>query len=232
MPAIKRSAIGRRTRMACANQAWRARINRTLDQSRVEQTQRAATNSVFDLQEEQRNLTRHVDAEISSNIEPMIVDDSSPDYADDISSHIEPMNVDDIAIDGAPEISLNGTIDHERLAFRNDSNIDYAAQMKIGTMNIKCHHCKALKFRNEAAGLCCASGKVKLTPLVPPPEPLLSFVSGVGAASTHFLSNIQKYNNCFQMTSFGASKIVYDTFMPTFKVHTYTCNMYTTCRKF
>lgn len=60
MPAIRRSAIGRRTRIA-----RRARNNRTLDQSRNEQTQRAAANSVFDLQEEQRNLTQHVNGEIA-----------------------------------------------------------------------------------------------------------------------------------------------------------------------
>ncbi|KAF0766391.1 Uncharacterized protein FWK35_00004200 [Aphis craccivora] len=54
---------------------------------------------------------------------------------------------------------------------------------------------------------CNASGQVKLTPLVPPPEPLHSLVSGNGPDSKHFLTHIQQYNNCFQMTSFGATKV-------------------------
>jgi hypothetical protein len=57
-----------------------------------------------------------------------------------------------------------------------------------------------------------------LAPLVPPPEPLRSLVSGTENDSTHFLTNIQKYNSCFQMTSFGATHVVRDNFMPTFKV--------------
>ncbi|XP_067646742.1 uncharacterized protein [Eurosta solidaginis] len=36
--------------------------------------------------------------------------------------------------------------------------------------------------------------------------------------SKHFLSHIQEYNAAFQMTSFGATKIVRDNFMPTFKI--------------
>ncbi|XP_050064304.1 uncharacterized protein LOC126555410 [Aphis gossypii] len=81
-----------------------------------------------------------------------------------------------------------------------------------------CSHCKALKYKNEANGLCCANGKVKLIPLDPPPEPLYSLVSGIGTDSIHFLTNIQQYNNCFQMTSFGATNVVRENFMPTFKI--------------
>uniref|UniRef100_A0A8D8QFU6 Helitron helicase-like domain-containing protein n=1 Tax=Cacopsylla melanoneura TaxID=428564 RepID=A0A8D8QFU6_9HEMI len=85
-------------------------------------------------------------------------------------------------------------------------------------MNVVCPHCKALKYENESPGLCCASGKVKLAPLVRPPEPLYSLVSGTGSDSKHFLTHIQNYNNCFQMTSFGATKVVQENFMPTFKI--------------
>lgn len=108
----------------------------------------------------------------------------------------------------------------ERAAFYYDPEIDYGADrsVTIGEMSVVCLHCKALKFSGETPGLCCAGGKVKLPHLVPPPEPLRSLVSGMGSDSTHFLANIQKYNSCFQMTSFGASHIVQDNFMPTFKV--------------
>ncbi|KAF2890734.1 hypothetical protein ILUMI_15439, partial [Ignelater luminosus] len=78
----------------------------------------------------------------------------------------------------------------------------------------------ALKYSGESTGLCCAGGKVKLPQLVPPPDPLRSLVSGMRNDSKHFLANIQKYiyNSCFQMTSFGATHIVQDNFMPTFKI--------------
>lgn len=61
-------------------------------------------------------------------------------------------------------------------------------------------------------------GKVKLTPLTPPPEPLKTLLSGETPESNYFLNNIQKYNQCFQMTSFGAQVINEHGFNPTFKV--------------
>lgn len=107
----------------------------------------------------------------------------------------------------------------ERAAFHYVPEIEYGTDksIKIGEMTI-CEYCKALKYSGESGGLCCAGGKVKLPQLVPPPNPLRSLVSGVGSDSKHFLANMQKYNNCFQMTSFGATHTVQDNFMPTFKV--------------
>lgn len=117
----------------------------------------------------------------------------------------------------------NFVFNPHRAAFSYNVAIDYSSAkiVAIGQMSIVCPHCKALKFKNEAPGLCCASGQVKLTPLVPPPEPLHSLVSGIGPDSYHFLTHIQQYNNCFQMTSFGATKVIRDNFMPTFKVSNY-----------
>ncbi|XP_067930828.1 uncharacterized protein [Watersipora subatra] len=82
-----------------------------------------------------------------------------------------------------------------------------------------CHHCQALKWKDEAPGVCCANGKVKIPVITAPPEPLQSLMIGDNASSRHFLSNIHKYNNCFQMKSFGASREICEQgFMPTFKV--------------
>lgn len=122
----------------------------------------------------------------------------------------------------------NVVFNPHRAAFSYNVAIDYSSEqiVAIGLMNIVCPHCKALKFKNEAPGLCCASGQVKLTPLVPPPEPLHSLVSGIGPDSNHFLTQIQQYNNCFQMTSFGATKVIRDNFMPTFKVSKYNGKQY------
>ena len=88
----------------------------------------------------------------------------------------------------------------------------------IGPMNVVCQYCKEFKFKNGADGLCCASGQVKLTPLVPLPESLHSLVSVNGPDSKNFLLLSSKYNNCFQMMSFGATKVIQETFMPTCKI--------------
>ncbi|XP_037915252.1 uncharacterized protein LOC119654162 [Hermetia illucens] len=108
----------------------------------------------------------------------------------------------------------------ERAALHYDPAIDYSADksVTIGEMKIICKYCKALKYTHESTGLCCAGGKVKLPQLLPPPDPLRSLVSGIGNDSKHFLANIQKCNSCFQIMSFGATHIIQDNFMPTFKI--------------
>lgn len=64
----------------------------------------------------------------------------------------------------------------------------------------------------------CASGRVKLPELHPPPEPLSMLLSGVTREFKHSLQNIRKYNSCFQITSFGATNIVRENYMPTVRV--------------
>lgn len=114
----------------------------------------------------------------------------------------------------------HNTFQLNRAAFTYNPRVDYAAHksVSIGKMDKICHYCRAYKYENETPGMCCLSGKVKLLPLNTPPEPLLSLLSGNTPQSRHFLTNIQSYNSCFQMTSFGATNIIRDTFMPTFKV--------------
>lgn len=73
--------------------------------------------------------------------------------------------------------------------------------------------------------MCCANGKVKLLALNSPLEPLCSLVSGISPQLKHFLEKIQTYNSCFQMTSFGATNIIRNNFMPTFKVNSETNNI-------
>ena len=57
-----------------------------------------------------------------------------------------------------------------RLAFRYSPVDDYSRCVQIGTMSKTCPYCKALKFNGKRMGMCCASGKVKLTLLAAPPE--------------------------------------------------------------
>ena len=111
-----------------------------------------------------------------------------------------------------------------RLAFEYDPEIDYSSHVliMIGSMDKKCQHCHAFKYKGESAGLCCASGKISLPPLKPPPEPLKTLFAGTTSQSKLFLRKIRKFNSCFQMTSFGATKIVHNedgrNFESTFKI--------------
>ncbi|GFT35733.1 helitron_like_N domain-containing protein [Nephila pilipes] len=96
-----------------------------------------------------------------------------------------------------------------RLAFEYAPDINYSAHSKIaiGAMDKVCQYCQALKFHNETPGMYCASGKVEWSPLPTPLEPLLSFLAGDTEDSKLFLRKIRKFHSCFQMTSFGATKI-------------------------
>jgi hypothetical protein len=89
----------------------------------------------------------------------------------------------------------------------------------IGGMTKVCPNCTALKWEGETIGMCCSSGKVELPPLLTPPAPLKSFMTGETPQSKLFLTNIGKYNSCFQMTSFVANEIKdKGRFWPTFKI--------------
>lgn len=109
-----------------------------------------------------------------------------------------------------------------RAAFEYDSAIAYKDLrcVHIGSLSVVCQHCNALKFQSETPGLCCAGGKVKLPVLTHPPEPLYSLLYGNTMQSKHFLANTQKYNGCFQMTSFGAEVVDAPGYNPSYKVMT------------
>lgn len=97
-----------------------------------------------------------------------------------------------------------------RAAFNYEPDIEYSAHQKviIGQMDKECQHCRALKFKNEAPGICCASGKICLPALNTPPEPLKTLLTGVNDDGKFFLKNLRKINSCFQMTSFAAGNVV------------------------
>lgn len=106
-------------------------------------------------------------------------------------------------------------------AFAYDPNFDYSAQpiVNIGQMSVVCRFCNAKRFKDEPDGLCCANGKVRLNSFEAPPEPVNSLFSGDYEESKQFLSHIRRYNDSFQMTSFGVEgEVVRDGWMPTFRV--------------
>jgi len=67
--------------------------------------------------------------------------------------------------------------------------------------------------------MCCSNGTVVLPPLPAAPEPLASVLAETHDDWKDFLTNVMRYNACFQMTSFGAKRECNDEgWMPTFKV--------------
>ena len=111
------------------------------------------------------------------------------------------------------ERRTQGTVDLNRLAFRYNPADDYSSSRHVvnGQMSHLNTYSQALKFNNETKGLCCASGKIKLSELE------ATLLAGSTAESKHFLWNIRKYISCFQMKSFGA-EIVTAQFMPTLEI--------------
>ena len=112
--------------------------------------------------------------------------------------------------------------DKHMATFNYDPTTDYVNDLmvKIGKRgDIKCPHCKALKWTGETPGMCSTGGKLKLPSLGTPPEPLKSLLSGQHPRSREFLDNARKYNSCFQMTSFGGKDVNHAGtrgWMPTF----------------
>ena len=109
---------------------------------------------------------------------------------------------------------------------KTNSEFDYNADVtyeldktvQLGSMSFVCKWCKALKWKDETPGMCCSNGKIDLPSFEELPEPLNSLVFGELPESEHFLNLIRKYNSSFQMTSFGAKRIIEGNYMPTFKV--------------
>lgn len=178
-----------------SNLARRTRNSARMRNNRSSQSvdQRAQQNAL----QQVRNARRNRSAEPNPNPNP------SPTYP---------------ASRRTSRVSRRAVQEMELAAFNYDSEIDYSEHSSIGAMTVRCTHCDAVKFPGETAGMCCANGKVKLPAFQSPPDPLHSLIFGTSPMSKHFLSHIQEYNSAFQMTSFGATKIVRDNFMPTFKV--------------
>ncbi|CAI6343482.1 unnamed protein product [Macrosiphum euphorbiae] len=87
-------------------------------------------------------------------------------------------------------------------------------------MDVICQHCNAMKFKGESAGMCmfCLNGTVRIPNIDEPPEPMKTLLESSTSISEHFLENINKYNNAFHMTSFGAAETIVENDMPTFKI--------------
>ena len=80
---------------------------------------------------------------------------------------------------------------------------------------VECKYCKAIKFPEENAGICCQNGKVKLTPFKLPK----SFVHLY--ANKDYARNSRAYNSMFAFTSIGAKvdKSVHDGFNQCYRIN-------------
>jgi len=66
--------------------------------------------------------------------------------------------------------------------------------------------------------MCCSNGTVRIPNIDEPPEPLKTLLESSSSTSKHFLQNINKCNNAFHMTSFGAAETIVENDIPTFKI--------------
>ncbi|XP_054266833.1 uncharacterized protein LOC128989005 [Macrosteles quadrilineatus] len=109
----------------------------------------------------------------------------------------------------------------ENAALEYDPTLDYSSHVliKVGRMDTECRYCRALKWKEEPVGMCCAGGKVAIHRPQEPVQPMKELFLGETNESKRFLKNIRRYNTCFHMTSFGADTIVnMPGFSPTFTI--------------
>ena len=68
-------------------------------------------------------------------------------------------------------------IGKENSAFNYMPSIEYESDddLFLGSMSNVCEFSLARKFEEEASGMCCSSGKVRLPELKIPPESLLAY---------------------------------------------------------
>lgn len=69
----------------------------------------------------------------------------------------------------------------------------------IGSMNIVCPYCYAMKFKKKTAGLCYSNGEVHLLSLGEPLEPLLTYVIRSTKVSKYFFLHIKNITYVFKL---------------------------------
>ena len=101
----------------------------------------------------------------------------------------------------------------------------------LGAMNVRCPFCDALHWENECVSssrvghpefqMCCAHGKVNLTPLRLPPAPLYDLFVGDTHEAKQFRSNIVQYNAALAFTSLGVKidHSINSRGPPVFRIH-------------
>ena len=99
----------------------------------------------------------------------------------------------------------------------NSTNNQGSVGMKrheLGSMDKLCIHCGAKFWMNEkdqysnraypSFTVCCAGGKVRLSPLFRPPSYLMNLYTSLETEANTFHRNVRSYNSLLACTSFGA----------------------------
>ena len=72
---------------------------------------------------------------------------------------------------------------------------------KIGSMDIICPYCLALKWKGETASTCCNGGKVVLDKYPDPPEYMKKLLKDKTTEANLFRENIRSFNNALALSS-------------------------------
>lgn len=98
--------------------------------------------------------------------------------------------------------------------FKYDSTTDYCNDKVVSIgQRMECKWCNAKKWMEESLGICCRSGKVIFLSIETLLDPLHSQLLNNHPELQYFLTNIRKYNGCFQMTLFEAKTVNVGDFM-------------------
>lgn len=81
----------------------------------------------------------------------------------------------------------------------DDEDVRMPRSFVAPSMEVECSFCGALRYRAEAAGLCCSGGKVD----IPLPPNLPDDLHRKVTEDADFLKDIRKYNQVFAFTSIG-----------------------------
>lgn len=185
----KRQAIGRNTRktvnkrVARENDSEEQRLQRLesnrlqTEQNRERETDEQRGNRLDNQRLRNRRVNNETDEQNAVRLEDMR-NRIAAERVDEAQEVHQERNLIDLR--RVAQNRRNVMAPYECLAFHYTPEIDCSedALVVIGPMDKICQYCNALKYKHESAGMCCASGKVVLPELHPPPEPLLSLVSG------------------------------------------------------
>ena len=84
----------------------------------------------------------------------------------------------------------------------------------IGLMNVKCDHCRALKYLKETPAFCCGNGKVVLSPYPRPPQELMDLWLGDESKARLFREHAKSINNAVCLSSIQVRQRQFDGFNP------------------
>ncbi|KAI8430404.1 hypothetical protein MSG28_000687 [Choristoneura fumiferana] len=80
-----------------------------------------------------------------------------------------------LAIYGRRNLPSSGTHNSSQTAC---ATLFIGYDTNIGRMTELYRFCNTLKWNGEANGMCCSAGKIRLDPILEPPEPLKSLLTG------------------------------------------------------